>query len=187
MKIINNITNLSIELKMAGISVTKTYPSAILTEECKERYDELNKCRSPRWRFFIMQKTEDETEIVVTYSEEASTPLLEAHENLLTHLPDQHPAWIAYNFPYKVITGGLRNKIAIINWCPDTLSRPTMKEAARIKMGSVTSSSLVKKTLEGAACFIQANAAEDLEFSVVLQRVSRFERDTIDYDASIPA
>lgn len=176
----------AIDAPARRIAVTQTYACGEVQEECVEHYAELNKCINPKWRWLSLKLTKDETQIVVEHAEPASTSLADSHAALLALLPEQEPRWLVLNFPYRTTSGGRRNKIALVSWCPDTLTRPTMKESARIKMSAVTCFGSVKRACKGADCSIQANDLEDLSWSAVLAKVSRFERDAVDFEASAP-
>ena len=176
----------AVEAPNRRIAVTQTYACGELQEECVEHFAELNKCINPKWRWLSFKLTEDETKIVVDHAEPATNSLAESHATLLANLPDQDPRWLVLNFPYMTTYGGRRNKVALVSWCPDTLTRQTMKESARIKMSAVTCFGTVKKAFKGADCSIQANDIEDLSWSAVLAKVSRFERDAVDFAASAP-
>ena len=167
-----------------GMKVTNTQTSASVAEECIERFAELNKCINPKWRFILMKLNDNETSIIVDHCEPTNGTNTSAMDNLTKLLSDQHPMWIAYNFPYLVQGGGKRNKVAIIRWCPDTLTRETLKESARVKMHAVGCGGKVKAALKGAVCFIQANSPEEVSFDVVMEKVSRHEREPINYEES---
>lgn len=163
------------------MKVTNTYAQASVDEEGIDRFTELNSCLKPKWRFIMYRLSEDELTIFPSHCEPISDHNNE-HKNLIDKLPDQDPCWIAYNFEYRVQNGGKRNKVAIINWVPDTLVRETLKESARIKMMAVTRNGTIKGALRGAVCFIQGNCPEDLTFTKLLSKIAKFEREPIDYE-----
>jgi len=127
-----------------------------------------------------MKLNEDESAIVLEHSESVDVKNVDAMNNLRSKLSDQHPMWAMYNFPYVVAGGGKRNKTAMIRWCPDTLTRDSFKESARVKMIAVTCGSAIKKQLKGSDCNIQANSLDEITFDEVLTQVSRHEREEID-------
>jgi len=130
----------------------------------------------------MYKQTEDEQHILPVYNEPASNDIKESHEKLLSMLPEQDPCYFAYNFVYQVQGGGKRNKIAFIRWVPDDLTRESLKESARIKMLAVTNGGALKKSFKATDCSIQANSVEDLAYTKLLEAVSRFEREPINFD-----
>ena|SRR3990167_1669409 len=166
------------------MQVTNTQSTAELNEGCKVAFDELNSCLNPKYRFIVLSLSDDEQEIFVSHKQDINSSIVEAHNSLLSLLPDQNPSWVAYNFPYLTVGGGKRNKVAIINWVPDTLTRGSMKDSARVKMMAVCCNGKVKRELKGAVCFIQANCVDDLKYDLVLEKISRYEREPIDYEVS---
>lgn len=164
--------------------VSNQRESAVVQEEVIEKFRELNSCLRAKWRFIILRLSDDEREIILSHCSDASIKLLESHKYLLSLLPDQNPAWILYNFPYCTEGGGKRNKIAIINWVPDSLIRETLKESARVKMHAVSETGNIKKAIKSFDCSIQANSPDDLSYENIFSKISKFERETIDLEAS---
>ncbi|KXS19807.1 hypothetical protein M427DRAFT_66928 [Gonapodya prolifera JEL478] len=94
-------------------------------------------------------------------------------------LPDQNPRWIFANVEYVMAGGDMRrNKVLYVAWSPDTITRPTMRESARVKSLSVLLEQVFLPAVgaQNPDVKMQANCKEDLDVVEVLKRVSRFER-----------
>ena len=175
----NKLNKIKIKIKMSKVLVSNTNNLFEISKEVSERFKEINKGKNQLWRWILIKENENKNELSVIECCPYSTPLFESNEKLNLLLDDQNPSWIIYSVPYLTINGGKREKLIQINWIPDSIKRETFKESAKVKMHAVAQSGKIKKIVEGVPFMYQANSRNDLEFDLLLSKVSRFERDPI--------
>jgi len=124
--------------------------------------------------YAIFRHDEDTASIVVENASNGS------FEDLIAALPPTDSRWALLNARYNVSGGGQRSKLTLINWVPDAIDRGSGKETIKAKMLAVVRTGLLKKEMSGIVCTIQANSPADLDQDEVLEKVSKFERDTVD-------
>eukprot|EP01095_Lingulamoeba_sp_RSL-Kostka_P016940 TRINITY_DN854_c3_g1_i1.p1 TRINITY_DN854_c3_g1~~TRINITY_DN854_c3_g1_i1.p1 ORF type:complete len:164 (-),score=54.28 TRINITY_DN854_c3_g1_i1:6-497(-) len=154
------------------------YDTPDFNEEIYERYCELQHYKA-KWRHIIIGLTDDETEVVVQDLGKTNEALF---NDMVERISDpQNPKWSIFNYNYKCIDGGKRSKVVLIHWCPNSLTRDTLKESARVKMMSLQVLSMIKKRCKGVVCFVEADSIEELSRDYIMEKVSRNEREAIDY------
>lgn len=82
-------------------------------------------------------------------------------------------------------THAQRSKLTLINWVPDAIDRGSAKENVKAKMLAIIRTKYLKQDMPGIICTIQANVLQDLDQEEVLERVSKFERDSVDTSGGI--
>ena len=68
---------------------------------------------------------------------------------------------------------------------PDAIDRGSAKENVKAKMLAIIRTKYLKQDMPGIICTIQANVLQDLDQEEVLERVSKFERDSVDTSGGI--
>jgi cofilin len=143
-------------------------------EECMQRYEEMKS--GSAWRAVVFRLTNDEFMIVVDQTIPASAPFSEFRASF----PDQDIRWALVDFPYRTTSGGIRSKLTFITWVPDTLRRETFRESVRVKSTGVIMSGVLLRDMRAVVCKMQANDQDDLAPRTMLDKVSKFDRDTVD-------
>jgi len=75
---------------------------------------------------------------------------------------------------------GLKSKLLFITWVPDAITRPSLKEIARVKTMGVMWTGKLKKIFTAVVCNVQANDLSDVEWMNLLSKASKYEKDPVD-------
>ena len=141
--------------KSKPIQVQDLTDLAVLAPDCASEFKLLQR-HPAKYVYIIYKLNESGTEIVIDEKVDYS----ELYSSMIEKLPSQEPRWIAANIRYKLKNGGERSKVAIITWVPDTITRATLKESARVKMMALNYSGMLKKACKGWQYQIQANCID---------------------------
>jgi hypothetical protein len=85
---------------------------------------------------------------------------------------EDEACWGVFNLKYDTKTGGQRNKLVLVQWIPSTCPK-------KDKMQYAMWTNIIKPSLVGIHCTVQACSVEDLSIDNTLQRATRFERDEL--------
>ena len=152
--------------------------SPILLDDCREHFEQM-KSYKPVYRFVSYHWDQSTNQVGV---HKAGLTGQASYQDFLETFPANDPAWCSLNFQYRTKDGGKRNKLVFVHWCPNDLVRDTLKESAYVKMMSLSCMGALKKQLDGTVCFVQADDLEGVQYETILEKVSRHEREPIDYD-----
>ena len=91
-------------------------------------------------------------------------------QQFAAQLKAEEPCWTVYHFAYQTKDNAKRNKTILLQWIP---SRSNIK----LKMQYAMWTNVLKTSLTGIHCHIQAGDEADIDYEAVLEKVARFERD----------
>ncbi|KAL8951807.1 MAG: hypothetical protein Q9222_002223 [Ikaeria aurantiellina] len=145
-----------------------------VTPDCVTKFNDLKLGKSIK--YIIYKLSDDYTQIVV---EDSSTdPEWENFQSKIMNAKASYkgkegkgPRYAVYDFQYELEGGeGTRNKIVFIAWSPDegTLVMPRMTYAS--------SKEALKNALNGIAAEVQANNDEEIEYSTILEKITKGKR-----------
>ena len=101
--------------------------------------------------------------------------------NMLKLFPEQEIRWALLNVPYKVVGGGVRERVAFVRWCPDSLQRESHKKTIQAKSNAVMfCGELAQRATKLGATLIEANSIDELELDAVLAKITKHEREPLD-------
>jgi len=138
--------------------------------ECVQAFNDLKLGNKHKW--IIFKISDDWKEIVV--EETSKDADYSAFREKLLNAKSKNKRgeegiggrYAVYDVDYDAEDGGKRTKITFISWVPDDAPQyPRMMYS--------TSKEALKRSLNGLAADIQANDADDIEHSSVVQRVSK--------------
>eukprot|EP01113_Clastostelium_recurvatum_P043079 TRINITY_DN7068_c0_g2_i3.p1 TRINITY_DN7068_c0_g2~~TRINITY_DN7068_c0_g2_i3.p1 ORF type:complete len:158 (+),score=23.25 TRINITY_DN7068_c0_g2_i3:104-577(+) len=146
-----------------------------VSDECIHMYNAIQKGQHYRWVTF---KLNDEgTEIVVDrYGDSDST-----FSSFMGSVPAQDTRWCLFDLQFRTLST-TRSKLIFVTWVPDSITRGTLKEAARVKTNGVLWTGTMKKLMPGVVCMLQANDVSDVAWESMLARACRHEKDPIEID-----
>jgi len=81
---------------------------------------------------------------------------------------------------YTTKSGFARSKLVYVTWIPDTISRATFKESARVKSTGLLQSGVLRSAFKGVGSYVEANQPDELEIGNVLERIARRDREEAD-------
>lgn len=114
-----------------------------------------------KYRYIIYKLNDDNTSIVI----EKKVESCDDYEAFLGELPENDCRYVVYDFEFEKSPGeGVRNKICLIVWVPDT-------SKVRQKMLYASSKDAIRKKLAGVATEIQATDMSEVSHEAVLEKV----------------
>ena len=96
----------------------------------------LCKGSNPRYRYIALQQTADKSALMITTIEhnDGSHPDQLQRNEHLAYLDPQNLAWFVMNVDYRTTDGGVRRKVVVMSWVPDSLQRETHKATIKEKV-----------------------------------------------------
>jgi len=144
---------------------------ANVSQECITAYNDLKLAK--KYKYIIFKLSDDNKEIVVEHAssdkdwDNFREQLINATSKNKMGKEGKGPRYAVYDFEYKLASGeGERNKLTFLAWSPDDAS-------IHAKMVYAASKEAIKRSLNGIATELQANDADDIEYSTVLKTVSK--------------
>ncbi|KAL2265558.1 hypothetical protein VTJ83DRAFT_6658 [Remersonia thermophila] len=145
---------------------------ATVNQECVTAYNDLK--LNKKYTYVIFKLSDDNKEIVVESTSEDGPEydnfrekLLNAQSKTKTGALSKGPRYAVYDVQYDLASGeGTRNKITFIAWSPDDAG-------ILAKMVYASSKEALKRALPGIAAEVQANDADDIEWSSLVKTVSK--------------
>eukprot|EP00026_Physarum_polycephalum_P018079 Phypoly_transcript_19524.p1 GENE.Phypoly_transcript_19524~~Phypoly_transcript_19524.p1 ORF type:complete len:169 (+),score=24.03 Phypoly_transcript_19524:96-602(+) len=147
--------------------------SLVVSPEVIESYKAMERNSPYRWTTFKM--SDDENQLLVDQHGAPDS----TYASLLAALPAQEPRWVLIHFEYRT-TRGPSSKLMFVTYVPDSITRSTYKEAARIKSKGVLWATVLKPILKAVSGNVQANDIADMDWQAILQKAARFELDPVD-------
>ena len=111
-------------------------------------------------RYAIFKISDDFSRIEVSSTAETAT-----YDEFCASLPANDCRYGVYDFEYEV-DGGKRNKIVLFVWAPDSAK-------IKNKMLYASSKDNLKKMMVGIGSEVQATDASEIDYQVVLEKVTR--------------
>jgi len=144
---------------------------ATVSQECISAFNDLKLNKTIK--YIIFKLSDDYKEIVVEDTSSDSDwdnfreKLVNAQSKSKSGKLSKGPRYAVYDFQYELASGeGSRNKITFIAWSPDDAG-------IQPKMIYASSKDALKRSLNGIAVEFQANDEDDIEYTSVLNKVSK--------------
>lgn len=100
---------------------------------------------------------------------------------MINLFPDQEIRWAVLNVPFKVVGGGVRERVVFVRWCPDSLQRENHKKTIQAKSFAVMfCGELAQRATKLGATLIEANSVDDLQLDAVIAKLTKHEREPLD-------
>ncbi|KAI5479471.1 cofilin [Pseudohyphozyma bogoriensis] len=135
---------------------------------CLDTFQELK--LGKKLKYIIFKLSDDNKEIQVEKTSSSAD-----YDEFLNDLPAQSCRYAIYDFEYQKGSDGLRNKICFYAWSPD-------ESKIKTKMLYASSKDALRRALVGIAVEIQGTDSSEIDYSEVLDKVSRgtsFERNLL--------
>ncbi|PWN18746.1 putative COF1-cofilin [Microstroma glucosiphilum] len=130
-----------------------------VSQECLEAFQSLK--LGKKLKFIIYTLSADNREIVV-----AKTSTSTNYDDFLAELPAAECRYAIYDFEYEKGGDGKRSKICFYTWSPDD-------SKIKSKMLFASSKDALRKALVGISAEIQGTDFSEVDYTTVLEKVSR--------------
>eukprot|EP01100_Stratorugosa_tubuloviscum_P007762 TRINITY_DN31_c0_g2_i1.p1 TRINITY_DN31_c0_g2~~TRINITY_DN31_c0_g2_i1.p1 ORF type:complete len:138 (-),score=55.66 TRINITY_DN31_c0_g2_i1:70-483(-) len=112
-------------------------------------------------RFVIFKLSDDSQSVIV----DCVAPPTATYNEFLSHLPPSDCRYAIFDFEFEH-EGGIRNKIVLVVWAPDSAK-------IKAKMLAASTKDTLKKALVGIAVELQATDRSEVDHAALVERVRR--------------
>ncbi|CAE6456248.1 unnamed protein product, partial [Rhizoctonia solani] len=125
---------------------------------CKQAYQDMKLKKTSK--YIVFKLSDDLKEVVVDKTSSDTN-----YDIFLADLPTTEPRWAVYDVEFEK-DGGKRNKLTFVSWSPDDAK-------IKAKMVYASSRDVLRRSMDGIACEIQATSSDEIAWDSVLDKASR--------------